>query len=135
MILITGAVAQGKRAFVEKQFTEGPVVWADGVSDTWETCLNAEFCCNFHMLVRKKLMEIDPEGKLEPEESAGWLAEALLQSGKTRILVTDEIGCGIVPLDPFERRYRECTGRVCCRLAKEAEQVWRVVCGLGQRIK
>ena len=27
------------------------------------------------------------------------------------------------------------TGRRLCRMAREAEQVWRVTCGIGQRIK
>ena len=36
-----------------------------------------------------------------------------------RVLVTDEIGCGIVPADAFERLYREETGRLCCQFARE----------------
>ena len=63
------------------------------------------------------------------------LAAKLDRAVPNRILVTDEIGYGIVPMDLFERDYREQTGRVCCELAARAEQVWRVCCGLGQRIK
>ena len=61
--------------------------------------------------------------------------ERLFKACPGRVLVTDEIGLGIVPLDPFEREYREETGRICCLLAARSEQVWRVACGLGQRLK
>ena len=54
---------------------------------------------------------------------------------RDRILVTDEIGYGIVPIDPFEREYREETGRICCLLAEKSEEVWRVCCGIGTRLK
>ena len=51
------------------------------------------------------------------------------------ILVCDEIGNGIVPIDAFERTYREQTGKILIRLAQEADEVVRVLCGIGQRIK
>lgn len=34
------------------------------------------------------------------------MAEVIYTAGPHRILVTDEIGYGIVPVDPFEREYR-----------------------------
>ena len=46
------------------------------------------------------------------------LAETIYNANLDRILVTDEIGYGIVPIDPFEREYREETGRICCLLAE-----------------
>ena len=51
------------------------------------------------------------------------------------ILICDEIGNGIVPVDAFERRYREQVGRILIEVAKRADRVERVICGLGQRIK
>ena len=50
-------------------------------------------------------------------------------------MISDEIGNGIVPMDAFEREYREQTGRILIELAKEAEEVIRVICGIGQKIK
>ena len=49
--------------------------------------------------------------------------------------VMDEIGGGIVPVDSFEREYRENTGRFGCALAAQAEKVIRVHCGIGVLIK
>ncbi len=51
------------------------------------------------------------------------------------VIISDELGNGIVPMDAFEREYREKTGRLQILLAKEADEVVRVLCGIGQRIK
>lgn len=50
-------------------------------------------------------------------------------------MTADEIGCGIVPMEAFERGYRETDGRICQRIAAYSEEVHRVICGLGMRIK
>ena len=51
------------------------------------------------------------------------------------ILICDELGNGIVPLEKMERIWREQTGRLMIELAKQAERVERILCGLGQRLK
>ncbi len=51
------------------------------------------------------------------------------------IIISDEIGNGIVPIDAFEREYRERTGRILVDLADQADEVVRVICGIGQKIK
>lgn len=51
------------------------------------------------------------------------------------VVISDEIGNGIVPVEAFEREYRERAGRILIELAKKAEAVERVICGIGQRIK
>lgn len=66
-----------------------------------------------------------------PEEEA--LSFAAVHPGC--VIICDEVGNGIVPMDGFEREYRERTGRLLVRLAAEAEEVVRVICGIGQKIK
>ena len=51
------------------------------------------------------------------------------------ILICDELGNGIVPLEKMDRIWREQTGRLMIELAKQAERVERILCGLGQRLK
>ena len=41
----------------------------------------------------------------------------------------------MIPLQKEDRLYREAVGRLCILLAKEAEQVIRLVCGIPQVIK
>ena len=51
------------------------------------------------------------------------------------IVISDEIGCAIVSIDKDERRCVELTGRICCKLAEQSENVIRVICGIPQFIK
>ncbi len=51
------------------------------------------------------------------------------------IMICDELGNGIVPLEKMDRIWREQTGRLTVELAKQAERVERILCGLGQRLK
>ena len=50
-------------------------------------------------------------------------------------LVSQEVGYGVVPMDAFDRKYREAVGRVCTDLASKSKKVIRVVCGIGTVIK
>ena len=51
------------------------------------------------------------------------------------VIISNEVGYGLVPVEEEQRRYRETAGRVNCLLAKQAEQVIRVSCGIGMRLK
>ncbi len=51
------------------------------------------------------------------------------------ILVTNELGMGIVPENVLARRFRDIAGRVNQRLAAAAEDVWLVISGIPVHIK
>lgn len=51
------------------------------------------------------------------------------------IIVCDEIGNGIVPMEKEERIWREETGRILCKIAEKATKVERIICGIPQIIK
>lgn len=51
------------------------------------------------------------------------------------VLVTNEVGMGIVPENRLARHFRDIAGRVNQRLAQAADHVWLVVCGIGVKIK
>lgn len=50
-------------------------------------------------------------------------------------VICDEVGCGVVPLERRDRERREAIGRLCCQLAREAQAVYRLQCGLAMRLK
>lgn len=50
-------------------------------------------------------------------------------------VISDEVGCGIIPLNKADRELREKTGRAQCALAARCSEVWRVSCGIGTKIK
>jgi Adenosyl cobinamide kinase/adenosyl cobinamide phosphate guanylyltransferase len=51
------------------------------------------------------------------------------------VLVTNEVGMGIVPENRLARHFRDIAGRVNQKLALAAEDVWLVVSGIGVKIK
>jgi adenosylcobinamide kinase/adenosylcobinamide-phosphate guanylyltransferase len=58
-----------------------------------------------------------------------------LSPDKTLIVVTNEVGLGIVPAYPLGRVYRDALGRVNQRLARAADRVYLMVAGLAVDIK
>ena len=51
------------------------------------------------------------------------------------MIVANEVGAGVVPVEAEERAFREAVGRALCVIAQQAQQVTRCVCGIGVRIK
>lgn len=51
------------------------------------------------------------------------------------VLVTNEVGSGIVPMHPLTRAFRDIQGRVNQYLASRAEEVYLVVSGIPVKIK
>jgi adenosyl cobinamide kinase/adenosyl cobinamide phosphate guanylyltransferase len=79
-----------------------------------------------HDIIAKLLKDgRDPEREIEE----------LITVNPDIIVVCNELGCGVVPIDPFERLWRDCVGRVCCMLALNAQRVERVLCGLPLVLK
>jgi adenosylcobinamide kinase/adenosylcobinamide-phosphate guanylyltransferase len=127
MELYIGGCAQGKLNYVLKQtgiprdkVTEAAVLSEGGIGE------EIRIVNHFHLLVRNCLRE----GK-DPED----LVAAITADNPGLILISDEVGNGIVPMEAEEREYRERLGRILCGLAEKASKVERVICGIGQRIK
>ena len=66
------------------------------------------------------------------QEKLRSLADRLTQK---EVVIATETGCGVIPLDPRERRNREAAGRLSCLLAERAETVVRICCGIPQVLK
>jgi adenosylcobinamide kinase/adenosylcobinamide-phosphate guanylyltransferase len=58
-----------------------------------------------------------------------------LESPSTVVLVTNEVGCGIVPENELSRHFRDEAGRLNQRAAAAASEVYWMVFGLSQRLK
>ena len=132
MKLVIGGYAQGKLNYILQKIQE-------------ENCLICEECLpeadqaemagkhgktiiinHFHNWVKGQLHQGG-----NPEDDV----VAFLEKNPESIIISDEIGNGIVPIDAFERAYREKTGRLLVKLAAEADEVVRIICGIGQKIK
>lgn len=117
MILVIGGMGQGKLAAVLRntEYTEKDVTCTPGEC---KPVLN-----NLQKAVRSALAE----GKTQEQIFAELAGHA--------VIISDEVGCGVVPVDRFEREWRETVGRICCLLAKNAEQVVRLFCGVPMVLK
>ncbi len=124
MEMIIGGAYQGKTAYAKEQFPD--IKWKCGREITEEEFLKAEGVLGFHEYIRKSL---------KAGEDLTSLAEKLASQDPDVILVSEEVGYGIVPADAFERQYREAVGRVCTALAAKSSKVTRVVCGIGMVLK
>lgn len=58
-----------------------------------------------------------------------------LSADKTLLIVSNEVGLGIVPLYALSRTYRDLLGRVNQRLAQRANRVYLMIAGLAVDIK
>ncbi len=124
MKLIVGGAYQGKLDYAREQF---------GVKDV--------FVCN------RDLSELDFSREaiygLEDfalacvrrgVEAKDYLAEHREQL-EDKIIICTDVSQGVVPMERELRDMREMVGRAMVYLAKEADSVIRVFCGLGQEIK
>ena len=109
---------------------------------------------HFHEYIRRKLLEmLDAQNVVSRKDGAGTnrkmimeteavLVERLMEpiwsylaANPDTIIICDEIGCGLIPMDAFERQYRDIVGRCMCELTKQAKEVVRITCGLPTWMK
>ena len=153
MILITGGAYQGKCLFA-KQLISGNNMLFGITNDMSENVSNIETMVDTTEICNQVCIA-DEHTTIEEIQMAHiwdhyhlWVAEQLrgnndpwqqtqqvLKKNPDIIICSTELGCGIVPIEEFDRNWREVTGRLCCMLAKEAKAVYRVNCGIGMQIK
>ncbi|MCR4797340.1 MAG: bifunctional adenosylcobinamide kinase/adenosylcobinamide-phosphate guanylyltransferase [Lachnospiraceae bacterium] len=110
MVLIVGGSYQGKIEFA-KEYFPGSFVFD-----------------KLHLFIKQCLEEDKSEAQILEE------IRKRIQTGDW-VIISDELGNGIVPMDEGDVRWREVTGRILIELAREADRVYRVILGMGQRIK
>lgn len=140
MELYIGGFAQGKLEYVKCRYNENQkteklfVKVIDCVDSHYKKMLLETECDvlilnHLHLWVRDLLDEGMEEEKIQTT-ILFWI-----KSNPDAIVICDELGNGIVPIKKQERIWREQTGRLMIELAKQAERVERILCGLGQRLK
>lgn len=123
MRLIIGGAFQGKLSYAKQQYPG--LVWVDGAVCEPEEIMHCGGMYHFETYIKRRM-------QAQTEET---IAGDILSYNPGIVLVSREIGYGLVPVDAFERRYREQTGRICTELAKYAQSVERVVCGIPAKLK
>lgn len=111
MILVIGGAYQGKLTWAKAQFD-----LRDGDCCDLAKGFEGGKRCYYHLEAATRRGEMPPF----PEDA---------------VVIAREVGCGVVPMDGGERAWRERHGAALQALAKRADRVYRVFCGLGERLQ
>ncbi len=110
MILVVGGAFQGKQEFARELAARRKM----------------ETINFFHNRIQKILED--------GEDGEAYIRD-LLEKTPNVVIVMDEVGAGVVPVERSDREYRDAVGRAGQLLAREAKEVYRVICGIGVKIK
>jgi adenosyl cobinamide kinase/adenosyl cobinamide phosphate guanylyltransferase len=124
--LVIGGKYQGKLEYVLKAGNLSADSVSDGGSCSFENAFEKPVLNNLHLLVKRLF---------EAEKDPAQFILASLQKENFVTIICNEIGCGIVPTEQNDRYLREITGRILCEIAKVAQKVVRVQCGIPVVIK
>ena len=126
MIMITGGAFSGKKAYAKERFGFSDEDILNGGECTLEAVFTAKCVADYQFLVKRLL-----------EENADVQAftERLCKENPSVVVLINEIGAGIIPLEKSDRIWREETGRSGCLIARNSGEVIRLVCGITTIIK
>jgi adenosyl cobinamide kinase/adenosyl cobinamide phosphate guanylyltransferase len=126
MILIFGGAYQGKLDYALKRFNFT-------LEDVYK-CSDENAC----MPEKKKVIyEIDKWilALVKADIDATEPVRRFIDCSADEVVICNDISCGIVPLDPVMRKWREAVGRSLAALSHKSSEVVRLFCGIPARIK
>ncbi|MEA4972815.1 MAG: bifunctional adenosylcobinamide kinase/adenosylcobinamide-phosphate guanylyltransferase [Candidatus Metalachnospira sp.] len=125
MKLYIGGFAQGKLNYATAKNNINKVDIVDAEYSDFNELINARCIYRLHEWIKNVL----------DESMVNELADRLISENPNAVIICDEVGYGVVPIDKNERVYRELVGRCLIKLANSSDEVERVVCGIGIKIK
>ncbi len=127
MILITGGAYQGKLEFARDTFNIS--------DDEIFYCTESTSSLDTRKIIINNLDEYI-RSAIYSGKDAKYIKSQLNDEccGNKIIIVTDQ-SCGIVPLKKEDRLFREALGRITTMLSQKADEVYRVFCGIPQKLK
>ena len=147
MIFVTGPLYAGKQEYIQKtmgwteeEFRQKAVrdvqeLSARLVENDWGGSSVGLPDIEKQQLKMKKTTLEQGKRPSESENLALELEKLADELALKEVVIATEIGGGIVPVDPLERRKREAAGMLSRLLAQRADTVIRVSCGLPQVLK
>lgn len=130
MRLVIGGYAQGKLRYAIEKYGEPDLVWDLAAKKELPDAEGRVYLNHLHLWILEKLADANFTSGKAIDRLLSWAAQR-----EDCVMICDEIGSGIVPVDPLQRRWREEVGTVCMALANHADSVERVICGLGEKLK
>ena len=130
MELILGGASQGKEAYAKKKYSKAPLYDETNLDALFDVTWQEEILWNhFHRCVRLW------QQKGKTLEQMQQYVDAVCAKTSHLILISNEVGNGVVPLQQEDRAYRDLVGALLIRYAKKAERVERIICQIPQKIK
>lgn len=126
MIMITGGAFQGKTEYAKQRFGFSDDDILNGGSCDFEAIFSAKCVTEYHLLIKRLL-----EKNIDVQE----FTRRICRENPHAVIIINEIGAGIIPLEKSERIWREETGRAGCIIAEKSAEVVRVICGIPAKIK
>lgn len=125
MELIIGGAYQGKTEFSKEKFGFSDedicICEKDGKIDFSKKCISHIERYSFWCV----------EHGIEPSEHFFEHAKNFEHG----VVISDDISCGVVPIDKTERAWREANGRLLIKIAEKSEHVTRVFCKIPTELK
>ena len=117
MIMIIGGRTQGKKEYAESHYKDAK-----------------KHMIMLNEMAKENFLKSYDDGLKLFDELPKAVIEAI-NNDPDCIIITDEVGCGLIPNDSYERALRDYIGRIQIKLAKKADEVIKVTCSLGMKIK
>ena len=86
---------------------------------------------------KKEIIDNDTESRVEIEvmDFFSYILNKLRSTKMNIIIISNEIGLGVVPAFPLGRIFRDLMGMVNKQLASSADEVYFFIAGIKQRLK
>ena len=126
MKLITGGANQGKLDYAKKKYNLNNTDVCSGREFCLSNNLNVKCIYDYQLLVKKIIKQ--------GEDPIAYTKQLICKYPGI-IIIINEIGSGIIPIDKENRFWREQVGKAGCIIAENAESVERIVCGIPQVLK
>ncbi len=126
MLLIIGGAYQGKLDYAKEKFdiSESDIFY----------CTRDRAEIDFNKRVINNLDEFIYACTKEGKDARKYLAE-YRSRWENSVIIVNDVSCGLVPMEPLDREYREAVGRTTVYLGKEASSAVRLFAGLAKNLK
>ncbi|MCL2813966.1 MAG: bifunctional adenosylcobinamide kinase/adenosylcobinamide-phosphate guanylyltransferase [Oscillospiraceae bacterium] len=108
MVLIFGGAYQGKLDYAKQTFENRDIVED---FDKW-------------------ILEL-----VKAEADVAEEVRRFIEKNRDAVVICCDISCGVVPIDPILRKWREAVGRALAAIARQSDEVIRMFCGIPTKIK
>lgn len=126
MVIVIGGAYQGKLDYVKQEFflSENDIFFCKENLPTLDFSKKVLYCIDKFVLACIE-NDIDPLNYIFDN----------IEKLEDKIIVCNDISCGIVPIKYNERLLRDFTGKIMAYLNKKSDKVVRLFCGIPMNIK